>query len=418
MDGPAGQTPPKHDPFAALREPNYARFASGWIFSTMGARMQSVAVAWELYERTHSELALGYVGLTQALPVILLALVGGHAADVHDRRRIVIASQLAYFVCSLGLAAVSFWQGPVWIMYACLVLSGAAKAFNSPARGSLLPLLVPKDTFHNAVAWNSSIFQVAAIGGPALAGVMLGAYRAAWPVCALAAGGALAFALSITAVHPRPAQRLAEPRSLRTLLGGFTFLRQERTVLAAITLDLFAVLIGGATALLPVYAKDILHVGPRGLGLLSAAPYVGALIAAQVLAHTPGFKRAGPALLLSVAGFGVATIVFGLSTNFWLSLVSLVVLGGLDGISVVIRHVLVQVRTPDSVRGRVAAVNSVFIESSNELGGYESGLVAHLWSPVVSVASGGVGTLVVVLGIAWLFPQLRTLGALREPEDG
>ncbi|MFN0012623.1 MAG: MFS transporter [Phycisphaerales bacterium] len=417
MPAPGAEPPPpKHDPFAALREPNYTRFASGWIFSTMGARMQGVAVTWELYERTHSQLALGYVGLSQALPVILLALVGGHAADVHDRRTLVIASQMAYFLCSLGLAAVSLWQGPVWVIYGCLVLSGAAKAFNSPARGALLPLLVPKETFHNAVTWNSSIFQAAAIGGPVLAGLMLGVYHAAWPVCLLAAGGALAFALSMTAVRPRAAQRMSEPRTLRTLFGGFAFLRQERTVLAAITLDLFAVLIGGATALLPVFAKDILHVGPRELGFLNAAPYVGALIAAQVLAHIPGFKRAGPVLLWSVAGFGLATIGFGLSTNFWLSLALLALLGGLDGISVVVRHVLVQVRTPDSVRGRVAAVNSVFIESSNELGAYESGLVAHLWSPMVSVVSGGIGTLVVVAGIALAFPALRRLGTLKEPD--
>ncbi len=406
----------KHDFAAALREPNYRRFAVGWLPSTTGARMQGVAVTWELYERTGSEIALGYVGLSQALPVILLALVGGHAADVHDRRKLVIASQIAYFVCSLGLAAVSLWQGPVWVIYACLVASGAAKAFNSPARGALLPLLVPKETFHNAVTWNSSFFQAAAIGGPVLAGVLLGAYRAAWPVCLLAAAGALAFAVSMTTVRPRQAQRPTEPRSWRSLLGGFAFLRRERTVLAAITLDLFAVLIGGAMALLPVFAKDILQVGPRELGVLNAAPYVGALIAAQVLAHSRGFKRAGPALLWSVAGFGVATIGFGLSTSFWLSLGLLVLLGGLDGVSVVIRHVLVQVRTPDEVRGRVAAVNSVFIESSNELGAYESGLVAHLWSPVASVVSGGIGTLVVVAGIALAFPALRRLGALKEPD--
>ena len=406
----------KHDPFAALREPNYARFAIGWLPSTTAARMQGVAVTWELYERTGSEIALGYVGLAQALPVILLALVGGHAADVRDRRLLVIASQLAYMVCALVLAAVSFWQGPVWIIYACLVASGTAKAFNSPARGALMPLLVPKDTFHNAVAWNSSFFQAAAIGGPIAAGLILGSWRAAWPVCLLSAAGALIFAVSMTTVHPRPAQRPAEARSWRSLLGGFAFLGRERTVLAAITLDLFAVLIGGATALLPVFAKDILHVGPRQLGLLSAAPYVGALIAAQVLAHSRGFTRAGPALLWSVAGFGLATIGFGLSTNFWLSLGLLGLLGALDGISVVIRHVLVQVRTPDEVRGRVAAVNSVFIESSNELGAYESGLVAHLWSPVASVVTGGLGTLVVVAGIALAFPALRRLGTLKEPD--
>jgi hypothetical protein len=237
-------------------------------------------------------------------------------------------------------------------------------------------------------------------------------------VYAAAAAGALTFAVSIVGVAPHRVERPAEPRSLRTMLAGLSFLWHEKTVLAAITLDLFAVLLGGATVLLPVYVKEILTVktvlgsAAVGLGLLTAAPFIGALLTAQLLAHRGPFRRAGPALLWSVAGFGAGTIAFGLSTNFFLSFLLLVLLGGLDGVSVVIRHVLVQMRTPDVVRGRVSAVNSVFIESSNELGGFESGLVAHYFGPVFSVVSGGVGTILVVIGIACVWPQIRRLGRL------
>jgi MFS family permease len=403
------------DPYAALRLPDYRRFALGWTIATTGLRMQAVAVMWEIYTRTHSPMALGYVGLSQALPVVALALLGGHTADVHDRKRIVLVTQLAFLLCSTALALLSFFGSPVWTIYLCLTAASAARAFNSPARASLLPQIVPAGIFQNAVAWNSSFFQISAIGGPILAGAMLSWAGAAWPVCAIAAMGALTFAATITGVAPHPVPAAAEPRSLRTMLAGLSFLRQEKTVLAAITLDLFAVLLGGATSLLPVFAKDILKSEPLigseavRLGLLNAAPFIGALLTAQVLARRGPLRHAGPTFLLSVAGFGVATIAFGLSTNFRFSFILLVILGGLDGISVVIRHVLVQMRTPDAVRGRVSAVNSVFIESSNELGGFESGLVADLFGAVTSVIAGGVGTILVVIGIAALWPPIRRL---------
>jgi MFS family permease len=418
-DNPGGAlVSPRRDAFAALRHTNYRRFAVGWALATFGVRMQGVAVTWEVYERTGSELALGFIGLAQALPVILLALWGGHVADTRDRKTVIVLSQLAMFACAAGLLCWSLWAWPTWLVYPLLALTGVAKAFNSPARGSILPQLVPTGVFHNAVTWNTTFFQVAAIGGPVLAGLLTAKFNSAWPVCTLAALGALMFAVSVVGVSPRPVAKATEPRSVRSLLAGFSFLRREQTVLAAITLDLFAVLLGGATTLLPVFAKDILQVGPAGLGVLVAAPYAGALITAQVLAHRPPFRRAGRALLWSVAGFGVATIVFGFSTHFALSLGALLALGAFDAVSVVIRHVLVQVRTPEDLRGRVAAVNSVFIESSNELGGFESGAVAHLVSPVFSAVSGGVGTLVVVAAIAWRFPALRALGELHEPADG
>lgn len=412
----AGPIPP--DPYAALRIPNYRRFASGWMISTIGIQMLGVAVGWELYERTHSAFALGLIGLVQALPVIILALPGGHTADTYDRQRIVIFTQLFTTVCAVGLAVLSYYNGPVLAIYVLLMAAGCCKAFNSPARASLLPLIVPTEIFPNAVTWNSGAFQFAATAGPALGGLVIHWTGAVWPVYLITAAATLTFALSLSAVRPRTGHvrdPAADGLTFKAMVAGVSYLRQEKTVLAALTLDLLAVLLGGATTLMPVFAKDILHVGPTGLGLLRASPYIGAFLMALVLAHRPPFRHAGRALLGSVAAFGIATIVFGLSKSIALSFIALLVAGAVDNISVVIRHVLVQVRTPDAVRGRVSAVNSVFIESSNELGGFESGLVAKFFGPVVSVVSGGIGTIAVVAVIAWLWPQLRRLGPLFEP---
>lgn len=405
--------PAATDPYAALRTTNYRRYISGWSFSATGLHMMNAAVHWELYARTEDPLLLGLVGLVQALPVILLALPGGHVADTHDRRRILIAAQVSFALCALGLAAVSFVKGPLWMVYGLLVVAGCAKAFGSPARSALFPLILPESLFENAVTWNSFVFHVAATFGPIAAGLIIGYLGGAWLVFLLTALGTLIFAASLLGVRPKPHVGQSEPMSLRTLFAGAGFLYREKTVLAAITLDLFAVLFGGATTMLPIYAKDILHVGPVGFGSLRAAPYVGAFVMAWILAHRPPLKRAGRALLLSVAGFGALTVVFGLSTSFPLSLAVLFVAGALDNVSVVVRHVLVQLRTPNELRGRVSAVNTVFIDSSNELGGFESGLVARLFSPVISVVSGGIGTILVVIGIAWAWPEIRRLGQLK-----
>lgn len=398
-----------HDSYAALRSPNYRRYASGFTIASIGLQMQSVAVGWELYERTNSALMLGFVGLAQAVPVVALTLLGGHAADVFDRRRVVIIAQIVFALSAIGLAIVSATHGPVEAIYGLLVLTGASRAFNSPARAALLPLIVDAEVFGNAVAWNSSTFQFAAIAGPALGGMLIDAAHAAWPVYVCAAGGCLIFAATLGGVHPRPTEPRNVAMSLRTMGAGISYVWQEKTILAAITLDLFAVLLGSATSLLPIYARDILQVGPTGLGLLKAAPFVGAFLMALVLAHRPPFRHAGPAFLWAVIGFGVATIIFGLSRSFVLSLTMLALSGAVDNISVVIRHILVQMRTPDEVRGRVSAVNSVFIECSNELGGFESGLVAQLFTPVISVVSGGIGTIAVVLAIAGIWPEIRRL---------
>jgi MFS family permease len=414
----------RHDPYAALRSANYRNFALGFIVSSTGLQMFGTAVLWEIYQRAGNDIAkgslyLGYAGLVRALPVILFALPAGHLADIYDRRRILIFTQLAFAVAAAVFAFASHAQVHLGVFYLLLGLIGCARVFNGPTRSSLLPLIVPPESFHNAVTWNSGAFQFSAMVGPIAAGLVLAWSRAAWPVYLCTAAGCLIFAVTSTFIRPRVGQRAegGDRFTARSMVAGLSHLWRERTILSAITLDLFAVLLGGATYLLPVYAADILHVGPGGYGWLRSAPYIGAFVMALVLAHRPAFRRAGPTLLWSVAGFGLCTIVFGLSRSFTLSLAALFLAGALDNISVVVRHVLVQVRTPDQLRGRVSAVNSVFIESSNELGGFESGLVASFFGPVISVVAGGIGTVVVVLGIAAVLPEIRRLGRLDPPAD-
>ena len=443
-DTAQSKEPARHDPYAALREPNYRYFASGWVLGSMGLQMQGTALAWEVYEKTRDPLSLGIVSLSRALPVLVLSLPAGQIVDLLDRRKILISTQVAFAVTSILLTLGSaFNVGVSWI-YLLVALTGCARVFNGPSRSSLLPQIVRPEHFHNAVTWNSGVFQLSATVGPLAAGglIWLSAYLGmgkdaggvahgvAWPIYTIAGLSALALALGCSMVRPYPDLVSKDARSnsmsvrdairpsvlLPGILEGARHVWREKTVFGALALDLFAVLLGGATALMPVYAKDILHVGPVGLGALKAAPFVGALFVALLLAHRKPFERAGRTLLLCVAGFGACTIAFGFSTSFWLSLVLLVTLGALDGVSVVIRHVLVSVRTPDHVRGRVSAVNSVFIESSNELGGFESGLVARLFTPLISVVSGGIGTIVVVIAMAWWLPELRRLSRLQTPK--
>ncbi|MFN7021322.1 MAG: MFS transporter [Phycisphaerales bacterium] len=422
-----------------MRLPDYRRFAGGWIFASLGLQMQGMALGWEIYERTQSAFQLGLVGLLRALPVIALALPAGHLVDTLNRQKMLVATQVAFAAVSLGLAAASLIQAPLLWMYLLIVLSGCARVFNGPSRSSLLPQIVPSElndgaTFHNAVTWNAGVFHISATVGPLLGGAIIAVLferagtthhnpSAAWPIYLLSAVGCLVFAATASTMKPRPNRSAPRGLGFKSMLAGMTHLWTEKTILAAITLDLFAVLLGGATALLPVYAKDILHVGPLGLGALRAATPVGALLMTLVLAHRPPFARAGRALLGSVAGFGLCMIVFGLSGSFILSLAALLAAGALDNISVVIRHVLVQMRTPEELRGRVSAVNSVFIESSNELGAFESGAAARLFGSwlgsatagaVASVVSGGIGTVLVVIGIGWWLPEIRRLGRLRE----
>ena len=402
-----------HDPYAVLRLPDYRFFLVGGILASIGSEIQAAAVFWEIYSRTESKAALGYAGLAMFLPVLLFSLAAGHTADRFSRKTQFQIAQIVMLLSSVGLALVSWFSAPIPFIYVCLFSSGMGRAFSAPARSSMLPQIIPMNLIRNAVTWSSSGFHVANVVGPAIAGVAYSLVQEAGPVYLLAAICSLACMLLFAPIRPRPIARPAEAPSFATLFDGIKFVFRTRLILAAITLDLFAVLLGGATALLAVFAADILHVGVEGAGYLRAAPAIGALLMGMVIAHWPALsRRSGPALLLSVAGFGAATIAFGLSTNYWLSLAMLALTGALDNISVVIRHTLVQMLTPDSMRGRVSAVNLVFISSSNELGAFESGITAEWFGTVLSVVGGGIGTILVVLISMVLWPELLRLGGL------
>ncbi len=411
-----------HDPYAALRFRDFRLLFSGRFVAQLGEMMVSVGVGWELYERTGDAFALGLVGLVQVIPVMLLSLPAGYIVDRYDRKRITLYSQLVLIACSLALAGISLTRGPLPLLYLILAVIGAARAFNNPAEGALTPQTVPPEHYFNATTWSSMIWQTSAISGPALGGFIIGLTNtpAAVYVVNAAAGGVLVAVLLMLRLKPQTYVPTNEP-PLKALRAGWHFVRNTQVILGSLSLDMFAVLFGGATFLLPIYAKDILHVDATGLGFLRAAPSIGALMMATFLSRRPPFKRAGRTLLWAVAGFGVATIAFGVSTSFWFSLLMLALTGALDNISVVIRHTLVLTHTPDAMRGRVNAVNNTFIGASNELGGFESGVAAALLGPVGAVVFGGFGTLAVVGAVAWLSPQLRRMGALHnankpEPE--
>lgn len=405
-----------HDPYAALRFRDLRLLLAGRFITNFGGQMVSFAIAWELWLRTHNAFALGLVGLVQVIPVLLLSLPGGHVADRYDRKRTVAITQSLLAVCSLGLGLLSFLQGSLALIYLCLLGIGIARAFNEPATSTLLPSTVPPDLFASAATWDSSIFQIAAILGPALAGGLAALLNRVTLIYVLDALGAVTFLVLISRIKGRPLALSSKAATLESLKEGVRFVRGEKVILAAITLDMFAVLLGGAVTLLPIYATDILRVGPQGLGLMRAAPSIGALVVALLQAHLPPFQKAGRTLLLAVTGFGLATIVFGLSTTFWLSIGMLILLGGLDNISVVIRRTLVLTRTPDEMRGRISAVNNIFIGASNELGGFESGVTAGLFGPVISVVGGGIGTILVVLAVARIWPEMRRLKTLEVPK--
>jgi MFS family permease len=417
---PTGPPPPtvedgKRDAYAALRVRDFRLFLSGHLLSTFCILMQTTAVSYQIYEKTNSKLALGMVGLVQIVPILGLALPAGQVADRFDRRKILaIATSLAV-TASLGLAAVNIWSSAnVTLIYACLFLNGLARAFQSPARSSLMPQLVPEKIFSNAVSWYVSGFELSSMTGPALAGLLISLIGGVTPIYFVAGLGNVIFLVMLAALARRSyaTESKAGQANLKTLVAGFKYVWNTKLLLGAMSLDLFAVLLGGAVALLPVYAKDVLGVGPSGFGALRAAPSLGAITMAMLTTHLPPFKRAGKALLWAVAGFGVATIVFGLSRNFWLSLAMLFLTGAFDNISVVVRQTLATILTPDEMRGRVSAVNGMFISASNELGQFESGGVAALFGPVFSVVGGGVGTLIVVAAVALSSPQLRRFGRL------
>ena len=429
-------------PYAALRERDFLCFLIGHILSVLGVQMQTVAIGWQLYEKTGSAWPLGLVGLIMAVPMIGLAPIAGQTADHFDRRKVLMGATWVAVLSSLGLALVSMrGEGLFWI-YFCLFGSGLARAFQGPARSSLMPLLVPREIFVNSVTWAVSGFELASMIGPALGGLLIAVFGGATWVYLLCALGSLCYLVMLGAMSRRSygaggavgtgsatgVEKTSEtgltgltgqgrPALLRLvdwrkLVVGFEYVWSTRLLLTTMTLDLFAVLLGGAVALLPIYAKDILRVGPAGLGWLQAAPSLGAVTMAVLMAHLPPLRRAGQVLLISVAGFGLATVIFGLSKNFWLSLAMLFLTGAFDNISVVVRHTMVQLLTPDEMRGRVSAVNGMFINASNEIGRFESGTVAGLFGPVFSVVSGGIGCLIVVGAVALRSPELRRFGSL------
>jgi MFS family permease len=403
---------------AALKYHDFRLLFAGVVVSNFGLQMQSTAIGWELYERTHSAYALGFVGLIALIPLLALALPAGHIIDTHDRRRILIVSLAIFTVSSIGLAVVSQTRGPLAALYGCVLLTGVARAFHTPARNALLPWLVPADVFANAVTWNSGGWQLASVVGPAVAGALIAARGGAAGVYVCAAICTLTFLILAAAIRQRSTERLAGEMTVSALVAGVRFVARSKLLLPIITLDLFAVLLGGATTLLPIYAKDILQVGPAGLGWLDAAPSLGAVLIAVALASFPPMRRAGRTLLWAVFGFGGGTLIFGLSHSFALSMAMLVVIGGLDMVSVVIRNTIAPLVTPDTMRGRVGSITGLFIGTSNLLGGFESGAVAGAFGPVFSVVSGAIGTIIVVVAVAWYWPSIRGLGTLAsvEPE--
>jgi MFS family permease len=397
----------------AFTNPDFVLFQIARFLIVAAVEMQAVAVGWQVYDITKRALDLGLVGLAQFLPGILLFLVSGHASDHFDRRKVLGACYAGYGVCS-GLLLILAMRGThaVLPIYVVLVLLGVVRSFNGTASRSILPQLVPEEHFANAVAWNATTFQAATILGPSLGGILYAAFRGPSAVYAVAMVTAIGALVSMFRIRTRPQARRREPMTMKTVFAGLHFIWREKMILGAISLDLFAVLLGGAVALLPVYAREILHTGPWGLGLLRTAPGVGAALMAVLLAHRPLRGRAGVALLWSVAGFGIFTILFGVSRSLVLSLASLVLLGAADMVSVIIRATLVQLRTPDEMRGRVMAVDMIFIGTSNELGQFESGLTAQWFGTVPAVVLGGVGTLIVIALWMWMFPDLRHTGAL------
>jgi MFS family permease len=406
----------------AFTHPNFVSYTLARFFIVVALEMQSVAVGWQVYEITKRPLDLGYVGLAQFLPGFALFLFAGHAADLYDRRKLLMWCYGGFALCSALLLAIS-WRAPqsAHSIYFVLVLLGIFRCFNWPASRALLPQLVPEEHFSNAVAWNASTFQIATIAGPAIGGMAYALFRGPEGVYAIAVAVSILSTILTLRIHPRtasPEKDLAEkePISLRTVLAGFRFIWEKKLILGSISLDMFAVLLGGAVALLPFYARTILHTGPWGLGMLRSAPGAGAALMAIVVAHRPIRRRAGLTMLLSVAAFGVLTIVFGVSHSLIVSLVALFLLGASDMVSVIIRATLIQVATPDEMRGRVNAVDMLFIGVSNELGEFESGLTAQWFGTVPAVVLGGVGTLLVIATWAWLFPELREADQLTVAE--
>ncbi|QHN02154.1 MFS transporter [Granulicella sp. WH15] len=427
---PAALEPARSRYRGAFRSKNFRLYQSARLMVILGAEAQSVAVAWQVYQITHSALSLGYTGLALFLPGIFCVLPAGHVADRYDRRWIILACYGLQAVCTgvlLWMARTGTWLHGggwlgtgVWPIYAVLVGIGLGRAFSGPAASALLPSLVEKEDFVNAVTWGATVFQVANMSGPAVGGLLftlqltgrLRPWTGAPIVYLFTLMMLVGFLVLVGLIRPRREAREKKAFSLKTVLAGLQYVLQTRLLLGSISLDLFAVLLGGAVALLPIFATDILYAGPRGLGLLRAMPSVGALVVSLVLTLRPIRSRAGWWMLSCVGVFGAATVVFGLSKSLWVSLAALAAIGASDMVSVVIRSSILQLATPPEMRGRVSAVNWLFIGASNEFGEFESGLTAHWFGAVRAVVLGGIGSMLVTGSTAIFFPALRKADAL------
>ncbi len=386
------------DPYASFRSRDFRFFVAGSLLSNLGLQMLSVAVSWDLYLETRSAAVLGNVGFVQVAPFLMFALLAGHAADRYDRRRIMIFTQALVIAATMLLVS----RPPsVTLIYSALFLTAAARAFQGPSRLAILPHIVAKDGLRNAITWNSSAQEIANVSGPAIAGLLLASVGSKTVYVVQLACAALTLAcfqlLRVPRIEGSP---LVPSADRKELLEGIRFVRADKLILPAISLDLFGVLFGGATALLPIYAVEILHTGARGLGWLRAAQSMGAVSMAVLTSHLSRPRRAGRMLLWAVGGFGAATIVFGLSRSFWLSFAMLLLTGAFDNVSVVLRQSLVQTRTPDYLKGRVLSVQNIFVSCSNQLGAVESGWTAAWFGPVISVAGGGLATIAIVAAFA------------------
>jgi MFS family permease len=420
VSGAVGGAVATHDAYAALRIPAVRRYLTGRVAWAMGQQMLNTAIGWQLYERTHSTLALGAVGLAQVIPVVVLALPVGRLVDRHNRRDMAVLSVLTFASCVLGLAAFSYAHLPLWIAYALLFVMGVAQSAHGPATSALFAQICPIEVYENANAWRSTTVQAFMLVGPLVGGTLL-ATSGATVTYVVAAALVLAFLVLLLRIPRPPSPPLPEvsPGSeARELRAGLDFVFGNQLMLSAITLDLFAVLFGGVSALLPVFAKDILHVGAVGLGGLRCATAAGAALMAFATTRLPPWRHAGRVLLYTVTGFALTIVVFGLSRNYWLSVTMLALGGAFDNVSAVIRMTLEQVVTPEALRGRVSAVNYVFIGLSNEMGEAESGGAAWLVGTTWAVVGGGLLALLVVGIVAWRAPALRRLGRLSELRPG
>lgn len=403
----------RNDQFAAFRHSSYARYFSARFFSSTAVQILATAVGWQIYDETGSAFLLGLIGLVQFLPAILLVIPAGLASDRIGRRFIMGSTIWLEMLCAAIILTLALTRNfdPVLVL-TTLTVFGIGRAFYTPAASSLAVNLVPREDFPNAVGWNTASWQLAHIAGPAAGGLIYGISAGAaygTSVTLLLIAGVLIFSI------PKPSQRIeSEPASLSVLLGGFRYIWREKVVLGAISLDLFAVFLGGAVALMPIYARDILELGPEGLGLLRAAPGIGAIAMLLILTRFPVRNHAGIILLVTVALFGLATAVFGLSTLPWLSITALMLVGAFDMVSVYIREIILQLWTPDEVRGRVNAVNGIFLGASNELGEFRAGMMAAIWGAVLTVTAGGFAAVGVAALVGKIFPGLARIKQLDE----